>query len=577
MADNSVSSQVGSNEIENETETLPYSHELMIKKITRCTISLGLSLNQIATPSFVPFMKALNPHYELIDHRDVIKEAIKEFADLKKELLSTFASLSHRVALACDVWRNENELDFIRITAHWIDSDWSMQRRIINFKMLDFPCAASISDPVVKSLDAWGIKDKTFSLTVDDVCDNADAVGEIKNAVHPILDGKLFRVRCVNRVLSLCILDGLDLVNEMLTKIRNGFGKPVFNPESYISLCEKYGLKPKYNMFDDGYNWDSTLEMLKRCMPYKDVLNEFIARHWPDEKSDEITEQDWEVASIYIRFLNVFYEAVDCISSNYCPTSSGVLLQLVNIAKLFSEYRGSVMFEEKFLPMEEKFLKHYDKIPDLFCLATVMDPRIKLSGCECLLESFYQCTDNTKVNLEEEKKEISNLLHEMYNVYTSQSSEKQQPSSEPSASFRTSDFAWSLISQKKRKTENPAFNELTFYLESPHVFEEYFDLLTWWESHELMYPVLATMARDLLTTPASTLAPDCAFMRNVEKKIKDKSYHLNGAFLEIYTCLRDWFNAELGSQGDREPYDEEEMCCEFDDQEIPVHEELEDP
>ncbi|KAI3455415.1 hypothetical protein Pfo_012078 [Paulownia fortunei] len=572
----SVSSRMSTNEI----EIFTYSHERMVKELTRFIITVGLSLNLGEKPTFVDFVtKALNPDYTEVKQRTVIREAKKEFVNLKKELHSTFASLSHRVALVCDVWRNANGLNFVRVTAHWIDSDWSMQRRIINFKMLDFPIhAASISNPVIKSVDAWGIKDKIFSVTVDDVCDYADAMEDIKNVIHPILDGKLFRVRCVCRVLNSCILDGLELVSGHITKIRNGISNPYYYLESYISLCEKYGLKPKYGMFDHGVSWDSTREMLKRCMPYKDVLNEFIALHWPDEESDEITERDWEIASVYIRFLDVFYEAVDYISGNYYPSSSGILLHFVNIAKLFSEYRGRVMFEEKISVMEEKFLKHYERIPDLFCLAAVMDLRIKLSGCECLLESFYQCTGNMKVNVEEENRELTNLLHEVYNLYASQSSKMQQPSSsEPSASFSTSGFAWSLISQKKQKTADSAVNELTFYLQAFEHEMKDFDILEWWKTHEVIYPVLATVARDLLTTPVSTLAPDCAFIINPEKKIMGKSYCLRGRILEIYTCLRDWFNAELRTQGEREPSDDEESCCEFEDQAITAPEELEGP
>lgn len=579
MAATSASSQMSSNNMEN----FPCSYERIVKPLTRFIISAGLELNLGASPSFVNFMEKLNPNSRKVKQRTVIKEARKEFVNLRKELHSTFASLSHRVGLACDVWRNETTLDFIRITAHWIDSDWTVQRRIINFKVLELPiCAANISDIVIKSVNAWGIKGKTFSVTVDDVCDYDDAVEDLKNALHPILDGKLFRVRCACRALNSCIQDGLDFVSEHLNKIRNGIALPVHYPERFVNLCEKYGLEPKFIMFDDEARWDSTRNMLKSCMPYKDVLAEFVAANWPDDESVAISEQDWEVASVYCRFLDVFYEAVDYVSRNYYPSSSGLLLHLVNIAKLFSEYKGSGL-EEKILVMEEKFLKHYDRIPDLYFLAAVMDPRIKLSGCECLLESFYQCTDNMKVNVEAEKIELSNLLHKMFNLYASQSSKMHRPtSSEPSASCTTSAFAWSLISQKKQKAADSAIDELTFYLQAPHQNFEHemkdFDILAWWKNHEVIYPVLSTMARDLLTTPLSTLAPDYAFVINEEKEIMDKSYHLRGLrILEMYTCLKDWFNAEWRTQGEREPLDDEESSFVFEDLAITSHEGLEAP
>lgn len=194
-------------------------------------------------------------------------------------------------------------------------------------------------------------------------------------------------------------------------------------------------------------------------------------------------------------------------------------------------------------------------VPDLFCLAAVMDPRIKLSCCADLMESYYQCTNSMKVNVDEEKIAISNLLHEMFDLYALKFSTSKEPSS---SSSTTTGFAWSVISGKKQKTVGSGFNELSFYLQTPHAFEEEtkdFDILVWWKKHEAIYPVLASMARDLLTSPVSTLAPDVAFNRDAERRISDKSYHLRWGMLEMYTCLRDWYSAKLRIQGQREPYE----------------------
>ena len=38
-----------------------------------------------------------------------------------------------------------------------------------------------------------------------------------------------------------------------------------------------------------------------------------------------------------------------------------------------------------------------------------------------------------------------------------------------------------------------------------------FDLLAWWKQNESVYPVLATMARDLLTIPMSSVVSEQAF------------------------------------------------------------------
>ncbi|KAL3631874.1 hypothetical protein CASFOL_024858 [Castilleja foliolosa] len=549
----------------NDSNNPTYSQERVIKHITKLIFSAGLSLNFGSFSGIVNLFQTLNPRFKKIKRKTVLKQARQDYSKMKKQLHSDFASLSNKIALTCDVWRNEYCQDYVRITTHWIDSDWCMHRRIITFKMFDLPFS---SDPIMVTVynGAWGIKDKIISITVDDLCDNDEVFMSISDKTPPILDGKLFRVRCASRALGLCITAGISAVCQHITNIRNGFHKPGNHKDSYKLLCEKHGLRPRYGISDDGISWDSTWEMLRRSLPYKDVLEEFFGVHWPDEEI--ITKLDWEVATVFTRFLDVFYEAVDFVSTNYYPASSGILLRLVNIAKLFAEYRGSVVFGEKVAVMEEKFLEHYEKIPDLYCLAAIMDPRIKLSGCECLMESFYQCTDSKKINFEQERMNVSDMLREMYNIYASMFHQTQPPKKSSSCSG-TSGFAWSLIGQKKQKTEGLDFDELEFYLKSPHRFVdiEGFDILKWWCNQESVYPVLASMARDLLTTPVSTLAADSAFDINPEKNIRDKSYYMEGhRTMKLYACMKDWYNAEGRTQGKREPYYEDERWYDLEDE-----------
>ncbi|KAL3631873.1 hypothetical protein CASFOL_024857 [Castilleja foliolosa] len=546
----------------NDSNTPP---ERAIQALTKYIFSSGLSLDLCASPGFVQFSQAINPYYKNIEQKAVLKQARQDYSKMRKQLHSLFASLNNKIALSCDIWRNEYSEDYVRITTHWIDTDWCMHKRIISFKMFDLPFS---SDPIMTTVynSNWGIKDKIISITVDDLCHNDEVFMSICDKTPPILDGKLFHVRCASHALGSCITSGLSAVCQHITNIRNGFQKPGDQPDSYILLCKKHGLRPRYGITDCGYSWDATWEMLRRCLPYKDVLEEFFEAHWPDEEI--ITKLDWEIASVFTRFLEVFYEAVDCVSVNYYPSSSGILLRLVNIAKLFSEYRGSVVFGEKIAVMEKKFLEHYEKIPDLYCLAAIMDPRIKLSGCECLMESFYQCTDSKKISFEQEMTNVSDLLRKMYNHYASMYHQTQPPKKSSSCSG-TSGFAWSLIGETKQKTEGLVFDELEFYLKSPHKFEdiEGFDILKWWCNQESFYPVLATMARDLFTTPVSTLAADCAFDINPEKNIRDKSFYMDGhRTMKMYACLKDWYNAEGRTQGKREPYYEDERWYDLEDE-----------
>jgi hypothetical protein len=51
-------------------------------------------------------------------------------------------------------------------------------------------------------------------------------------------------------------------------------------------------------------------------------------------------------------------------------------------------------------------------------------------------------------------------------------------------------------------------NELIAYLDSDPVTDwgESFDILLWWRDHKLTYPILSTMARDIMSVSVSTVS-----------------------------------------------------------------------
>ena len=65
------------------------------------------------------------------------------------------------------------------------------------------------------------------------------------------------------------------------------------------------------------------------------------------------------------------------------------------------------------------------------------------------------------------------------------------------------------------------------------------NILDYWRTHEVRYPTLARMARDILAIPISTVASESAF--SVGGRVLD-SYRssLKPQIVEAIICLRDW-------------------------------------
>ena len=65
----------------------------------------------------------------------LVKKYMRQKADLKEEL----ASIPNRISLTCDLWTSCNMEGFVCLTAHYVDSKWNLQSKIINFQHMPPP------------------------------------------------------------------------------------------------------------------------------------------------------------------------------------------------------------------------------------------------------------------------------------------------------------------------------------------------------------------------------------------------------------------------------------------------------
>ena len=100
---------------------------------------------------------------------------------------------------------------FLCITAHYINSEWMLNKRIISFKTINTPhsgknIATLINDEIID----LGIRDKIFTITLDNASNNDAAIQRLKRFWKIKKDhAKLFHVRCCAHILNLIVKDGL--------------------------------------------------------------------------------------------------------------------------------------------------------------------------------------------------------------------------------------------------------------------------------------------------------------------------------------------------------------------------------
>ncbi|BBG94461.1 BED zinc finger [Prunus dulcis] len=110
-----------------------------------------------------------------------------------------------------------------------------------------------------------------------------------------------------------------------------------------------------------------------------------------------------------------------------------------------------------------------------------------------------------------------------------------------------------LASKGKQKSVISSRTEVFKYLDTEFVefmTEEErnnFNILDWWKAHEKNFPVLSIMARDVLTTPVSTVASESAFSAG-GRVLDEKRTRLTPQICEALMCLKDWEDADFRTQ-----------------------------
>ncbi|XP_077246794.1 zinc finger BED domain-containing protein RICESLEEPER 2-like [Tasmannia lanceolata] len=167
--------------------------------------------------------KSLNLSYEKMSMNTIKVECMKVY-EIEKKLKKNFKDAG-RISLTSDCWTSNQTISYMCLTAHFVDSDWKLQRPIISFCDLEPPhFGVVISDAISTFLTEWGIQDKVQSITLDNARNKDVAANQLKinfqsrNKLH--YKGKIFHIRCCAHNLNLMVHDGLKEIDSIIQKIR---------------------------------------------------------------------------------------------------------------------------------------------------------------------------------------------------------------------------------------------------------------------------------------------------------------------------------------------------------------------
>lgn len=99
--------------------------------------------------------------------RNTIRSDCFKLYEFEKEKLKALLKKVDRISLTTDLWKSKpQKIEYMVITAHFVDLDWKLQKRVLNFVHLPPPRkGVNIADGILSCLKEWNIQDKVSFLS----------------------------------------------------------------------------------------------------------------------------------------------------------------------------------------------------------------------------------------------------------------------------------------------------------------------------------------------------------------------------------------------------------------------------
>ena len=574
--------------------THTFNQKRLDRRCVRWIIIAEMPFRVVDQEDFRDFIRDLNPKYKLPNRHKVAAAVLELYVEEKAKIKSVIEGL--RVSITTDTWTSIQMINYMVITAHFLDTNWGLHKRILNFVQVTSHKGDDIGRCLEVCLNDWGI-DKVFSITVDNASANDTAIAYMKRRLKSngtlLLDGAHLHMRCACHILNLIVKDGMTELSCEIDAIRNCV-KFIHSSPARLESFREYCVLLRFDRmssipFDVVTRWNATYEMLNSAFKFKEVFSKmafecdsFIA-YFKEEVSKEVDGvtrkakrvgppevDDWERSMSFAHFLKKFYDATLTLSATLTPTSHLILSTVIALQVEIQEQilnASNATLQSVATSMKLKFDKywgHIEKVNPILFVAQVLDPRYKFDMLETNLEELGYGWDKIR----EEKVRVKGYVTELYNAYkegvvpssssTSSTSSSATSNVEQRSSVVLDDVGGVIVDidvasrmtkkiQRKRAEaqQNEIANEVDMYFNDPHQSLTYegFNLLDWWKGNCAQYPTLSKVAKDVLALPSSTVASENAF--SLGGRVVDPfRTSLTPKTVEALVCTSDWLRGK---------------------------------
>lgn len=252
------------------------------------------------------FCKSMHPEFLIHSRFIAARDCYTIFIEEKKKLKDYFKKLSSRICLTTDAWTSGQNLSYMCLTAHFIDDNWNLHKRVINFCPIAGHSVQLIGRAVEKCLNEWEIKN-ILTVTLDNASSNEVTLDYLKRRFNHwecgVLDEKFLHMRCDAHVLNLVVKDDITDLDISIRKARTFVKYVRSSPTSLqkfkASVDEEKLDNKSLVCLDVETRWNSTYLMLEAALKFKKAFANLILKDSTLLKEmkkvgEDITIEEWK-------------------------------------------------------------------------------------------------------------------------------------------------------------------------------------------------------------------------------------------------------------------------------------------
>ena len=517
------------------------------RALAMCIIKTGLSLVEgIALQRFVHDLNPLIP----VSHFTLDRDLMSLYGREKNTLHCIISETSRGLSFAVDMWRSKetrayyNDDIYLCVTACFVDAAWKLQRRIVGFKLMEFPNdVTSVAETIALCFSELKFDKKVIGITLDnDTLNNVEYEASMPDSLKTVLhdkckllwDGEFCQVHCLTDILNSAVQAGLELIADIISKIRHGIRYITYH--SAISVDAFYDFAKDICHLDATMKlradlvvtWDSTYKMLCCAIHYRDALTYFASTDEAFLSKYHLSDDEWNKVAIMEKFLKPLYDITCTFISTKFKTANLYFLGVYKVYRLLEVTKEHDNFMSAMVKgIKVKFDKYWLECSPILACAAVLDPRYKLNLIRYCFNKVYGEADSIQ-----HIDRVVALLHRLLAEYNKSSCSSLAGTDV--VGYHAKDDLFDDYAPQEQ------ISVLDWYLESPAMdLNTDLDILEFWSGMCKCYPDLANLARDILAVPISTVASKSAF--STQGKILNRHRgRLSPDLLEMLVCLHDW-------------------------------------